>query len=76
MNCEELKKYKNMSIDEIDQNIVPDIEDMKHKTGVHPISMYFMKVGSILVKCNYAENGKSLEDCFLSYLEKKAMLLD
>ena len=25
---------------------------------------------------SYAENGRSLEDCFLSYLKKKAMLLD
>ena len=40
------------------------------------MSMYFMKVGNILVKCTYAENGRSLEDCFLSYLKKKAMLLD
>lgn len=56
MNVEELARYKNMSAEEIDRKIVPDIEDIKDKKN--------------------AENGRSLEDCFLSYLKKKAMLLD
>ena len=38
--------------------------------------MYFMKVGNVVVKCSYAGNGRHLEDCLLSYLKKKAMLLD
>ena len=76
MDTEELTRYKNMSVDEIDQRIVPDIEDIKNKKKMDPLSMYFMKVGNVIVKCSYAENGRSLEDCFLSYLKKKAMLLD
>ena len=76
MNAEELARYKNMSAEEIDRKIVPDIEDIKDKKKAEPLSMYFMKVGNVIVKCSYAENGRSLEDCFLSYLKKKAMLLD
>jgi len=76
MDTEELTRYKNMSVDEIDQELVPDIEDIKDNKNMNPLSMYFMKVGNVIVKCSYAENGRSLEDCFLSYLKKKAMLLD
>ena len=76
MNTEELARYKNMSAEEIDRKIVPDIENIKDKKNAEPLSMYFMKVGNVIVKCSYAENGRSLEDCFLSYLKKKAMLLD
>ena len=76
MDTEELTRYKNMSVNEIDQRLVPDIEDIKNKKKIDPLSMYFMKVGNVIVKCSYAENGRSLEDCFLSYLKKKAMLLD
>lgn len=76
MDLEEMTKLKNMSVEDIDRKIVPDIEDIKKKKDIYPMSMYFMKVGNILVKCTYAENGRSLEDCFLSYLKKKAMLLD
>ena len=76
MDTEELTRYKNMSVNEIDQRLVPDIEDIKNKKKMDPLSMYFMKVGNVIVKCSYAENGRSLEDCFLSYLKKKAMLLN
>ena len=76
MDTEELTRYKNMSVNEIDQRLVPDIEDIKNKKKMEPLSMYFMKVGNVIVKCSYAGNGRSLADCFLSYLEKKAMLLD
>ena len=76
MDIEELTRYKNMSVEEIDQRLVPDIEDIKNKKKMEPLSMYFMKVGNVLVKCSYAENGRRLEDCFLSYLEKKTTLLD
>ena len=76
MNAEELARYKNISVNEIEQRLVPDIEDIKSKKNMDPLSMYFMKVGNVIVKCSYAENGRSLEDCFLSYLKKKAMLLD
>ena len=76
MDTEELTRYKNMSVNEIDQRLVPDIEDIKNKKKMDPLSMYFMKVGNVIVKCSYAENGRSLEDCFLSYLKKKVMLLD
>ena len=76
MDIEELTRYKNMSVEEIDQRLVPDIEDIKNKKKMEPLSMYFMKVGNVIVKCSYAENGRSLEDCFLSYLKKKVMLLD
>lgn len=76
MDTEELTRYKNMSVNEIDQRLVPDIEDIKNKKKMDPLSMYFMKVGNVIVKCSYAENGRCLEDCFLSYLKKKAMLLD
>ena len=31
MDTEELTRYKNMSVDEIDQRLVPDIEDIKSK---------------------------------------------
>ena len=76
MNAEELTRYKNMSVEDIDRKFVPDIEDIKNNKSIDPISMYFMNIGNVLVKCTYAENGRSLEDCFLSYLKKKAMLLD
>ena len=76
MMLEELKRYKNMPVENIDRNIVPDIEDIKDKKNIAPLSMYFMKIGNIVVKCSYAENGRGLEDCFLSYLKKKAMLMD
>ena len=76
MSTEELTRYKNMSVEDIDRNIVPNIEDIKNKDNIEPLSMYFMKVGNVLVKCSYAGNGRSLEDCFLSYLKKKTMLLD
>lgn len=76
MNTEELTGYKNMSVEDIDRKFVPDIEDIKNNKSIDPISMYFMNIGNVLVKCTYAENGRSLEDCFLSYLKKKAMLLD
>ena len=76
MSTEELTRYKNMSVEDIDRNIVPNIEDIKNKDNINPLSMYFMKVGNVLVKCSYAGNGRSLEDCFLSYLKKKTMLLD
>ena len=51
-------------------------EDIKNKKNMDPLSMYFMKVGNVIVKCSYAGNGRSLAGCFLSYLEKKVMLLD
>ena len=76
MSTEELTRYKNMPVEDIDRNTVPDIEDIKNKDNINPLSMYFMKVGNVIVKCSYAENGRCLEDCFLSYLKKKAMLLD
>ena len=76
MSLEELKRYKNMPIENIDRKIVPDIEDIKDKKNAEPLSMYFMKVGNVIVKCSYSGNGRSLADCFFSYLEKKAMLLD
>ena len=76
MSLEELIRYKNMPVENIDRNIVPDIEDIKDKKNIDPLSMYFMKIGNIVVKCSYAENGRGLEDCFLSYLKKKAMLMD
>ena len=65
-----------MSVDKIDQRLVPDIEDIKNKKKMVPLSIYFIKIRNVIVKCSYAGNGRSLADCFLSYLEKKAMLLD
>ena len=61
MDTEELTRYKNMSVNEIDQRLVPDIEDIKNKKKMDPLSMYFMKVGNVIVKCSYAGNGRSLE---------------
>ena len=61
MMLEELKRYKNMPVENIDRNIVPDIEDIKDKKNIDPLSMYFMKIGNIVVKCSYAENGRGLE---------------
>ena len=56
MSLEELKRYKNMPIENIDRKIVPDIEDIKDKKNIAPLSMYFMKVGNVVVKCSYAGN--------------------
>ena len=64
-----------MSAEEIDRKIVPDIEDIKDKKNAEPLSMYFMKVGNVIVKCSYAGNGRSLADCFLSYLKRKRCCL-
>ncbi len=75
MNTEELTRYKNMSVEDIDRKFVPDIEDIKNNKSIDPISMYFMNIGNVLVKCTYAENGRSLEDCFLSYLKRKQCCL-
>ena len=60
MDTEELTRYKNMSVNEIDQRLVPDIEDIKNKKKMDPLSMYFMKVGNVIVKCSYSGNGRSL----------------
>lgn len=49
MNIEELTRYKNMSVEDIDKKIVPDIKDIRDKSSVDLISMYFMKVGNVLV---------------------------
>ncbi len=76
MNTEELTKYKHMSMEDIDSKMVPDIEEIKEKRSTDPISVYFMKVGNVVVKSTYAVNGRTLEECFLSYLTKKAMLMD
>lgn len=46
MSLEELIRYKNMPIENIDRKIVPDIEDIKGKKNIAPLSMYFMKVYS------------------------------
>ena len=73
---EELNHYKDMAIEDIDINIVPSIEELKESKDLNSISTYFTRVGDILVKCSFKRNGRSLEDCFISYLEKKAMLLD
>ena len=35
MNTEELTRYKNMSVEDIDRNIVPDIEDIKKEKGYY-----------------------------------------
>ena len=32
MDTEELTRYKNMSVNEIDQRLVPDIEDIKNNS--------------------------------------------
>ena len=45
MSLEELIRYKNMPIENIDRKIVPDIEDIKGKKNIPILSMYFMKVG-------------------------------
>lgn len=47
MSLEELIRYKNMPIENIDRKIVPDIEDIKGKKNIAPLSMYFMKVGNV-----------------------------
>ena len=62
MDTEELIRYKNMPIENIDRKIVPDIEDIKDKKNIAPLSMYFMKVGNVIVKCSYAGNERSLAD--------------
>lgn len=41
MNAEELARYKNMSAEEIDRKIVPDIEDIKDKKNAEPISILY-----------------------------------
>lgn len=76
MNTQEIINYKELSVQEIPKDTIPSIEEIREQKEVPSLSLYFMKVGDILVKCSYAENGRSLEDCFLSYLQKKALLMD
>lgn len=64
MNIEELTRYKNMSVEDIDKKIVPDIKDIRDKSSVDPISMYFMKVGNVLVKCSYAKKWAKFRGLF------------
>lgn len=70
MNTEELTRYKTMSVEDIDRKIIPDIEDINNNKSIDPISMYFMNIGNVLVKCSYAKNGRSLEECFFLSEEK------
>ena len=72
----EIEKYKEMSLEEIDEKDIPRLDDKENNENITPLSIYVTKVGKIVVKCSYAKNGKTLEDCFMSYLKKKALLMD
>lgn len=74
MNMQEIEKYKEMSLEEINEENIPELNE--NKEDINPLSTYVTKVGKIVVKCSYAKNGKTLEDCLISYLKKKALLMD
>lgn len=76
MDTQEIEKYKEMSFGEINEENIPRPEDMEDGTGISSSPLYIAKVGEIIVKCSYAKNGKTLEDCLISYLKKKALLMD
>lgn len=76
MSMQETEPYKEMPFGEIALEEIPDRDEFHNKESGSPKSIYFMKVGNIAVKCSYAKNKRCLEDCLLSYLKKKAGLMD
>ena len=78
--------YRVISIDTDEMTKIVKIKNLK--TGTIDIcfddselvsdkNFNFMKVGNVIVKCSYAENGRSLADCFgnvVSNVQENAVL--
>ena len=44
MNTEELTRYKNMSVEDIDRKFVPDIEDIKNNISKKESNAAWLKI--------------------------------
>ena len=76
----EFEKYKNMSIDEIDESELVDINDVDVRMDLPPKERlkytldqvknpYFFKVGKYIVKSTFSEDsGITIEDCLRGLL--------
>ncbi len=80
MDMKEFEKYKNMSIDEIDESELVDINDVDVRMDLPPKERlkytldqvknpYFFKVGKYIVKSTFSEgSGCTIEDCVRALL--------
>lgn len=83
MNIEEIRKkidkYKNMNLNDINPEEIPDIKDLKidkRKTKEERLidllkkveNPYVFKVNGHLVQIGFTNNGKSAEDCLTNVL--------
>lgn len=79
LDAETLKQMREIDINTIDPDTVVDAKDIHIDTNL-PIpermaeyvrqikNPYFMKVGKVIVKMNFAENGPSARECYERYL--------
>ena len=75
MKIEEFEKFKNMSIDEVDENELVDIKSVEVRMDLPPKERlqhtldqvknpYFFKVGKYIVKSTFSEDsGCTIGDC-------------
>ena len=80
MDMKEFEKYKNMSIDEIDESELIDINDVDVRMDLPPKERskytldqvknpYFFKVGKYIVKSTFSEgSGCTIGDCLRGLL--------
>ena len=80
MDMKEFEKYKNMSIDEIDESELVDIGDVDVRKDLPPKERlkytldqvknpYFFKVGKFIVKSTFSDgSGCTIEDCLKGLL--------
>lgn len=80
MDMKEFEKYKNMSIDEIDESELVDINDVDVRMDLPPKERlkytldqvknpYFFKGGKYIVKSTFSEDsGITIEDCLRGLL--------
>ena len=80
MDMKEFEKYKNMSIDEIDESELVDISDVDVRMDLPPKERlkytldqvknpYFFKVGKYIVKSTFSEDsGITIGDCLRGLL--------
>ena len=80
MDMKEFETYKNMSIDEIDESELVDINDVDVRMDLPPKERlkytldqvknpYFFKVGKYIVKSTFSEgSGCTIEDCVRALL--------
>lgn len=84
--AEELQKMKEMDAREADREQLVDISEVqidksqpverRIKSYLEQVrNPYLVKVGDYVLKFQYAEDGKELEDCMMDYVSKMANYL-